>query len=242
MKKIVLCITISLLLVLHLYSSEKEKLQLESEKITVKIVEGENWIHDFPLFLGINLKNPPQFAVWIEDTKGNYIFTLFVTERIATEGWRSNGGNRRKEALPHWCHQRGVIYDDGLYLPPKEQPLTDGVTGATPKTGIELDGEPAEQLQQFVVKAEFNHSIDFNDTYPKGLKEGDVNYSGGDMGSGQPALIYSALIDLNIHQKEYELNVIGHSSPDGTDGRIYEDLSGITSANKIVKQITVTLK
>ncbi len=242
MKKAVLSIAILVLFALHLYSYDKEILQLESKDITVKIVEGENWIHDFPLFLGFNLKNPPQFAVWLEDTKGNYISTLFVTERIATEGWRSNGGNRRKEALPHWCHQRGIIYDDGLYLPTKDKPLIDGTTGATPKTGIELKLDPAEHLQQFVVKAEFNHSIDFNDLFPKNAEEGDINYSGGELGSGQPALVYSALIDLDSNIKEYTLQIIGHSSPDGTNGDVYEDLSGITSANKIVNKIVVQIK
>ena len=57
------------------------------------------------------------------------------------------------------------------------------------------------------------------------------------MGSGQPALVYSALINLESEINEYTLNLIGHSSPDGSNGDIYNDLSGITTADKIVKQI-----
>lgn len=242
MKKLFLSIAISAMLMLNICSCEKEDLQFETDNISVKVIEGENWLHDFPLFLGMNIKNPPQFVIWLEDTEGNYISTLFVTKKIATEAWMSNDGNRRKEALPHWCYKRGIIYDDGLYLPTKEEPLTDGISGATPKAGIELKLEPASYLRQFVVKAEFNHSIDFNDAFPENAKEGDSNYSGGDMGSGQPALVYSALIDLDTNIKEYNLQLIGHSSADGTNGDIYEDLSGVTSAERIVKEIVVHIK
>lgn len=242
MKKPFLSIAILAMLMLNVCSCEKEDLQFETDNISVKVIEGENWLHDFPLFLGINIKNPPQFVIWLEDTEGNYISTLFVTKKIATEGWMSNDGNRRKEALPHWCYQRGIIYDDGLYLPTKEEPLIDGISGATPKAGIELKLEPAAYLRQFIIKAEFNHSIDFNDAFPENAKEGDSNYSGGDMGSGQPALIYSALIDLDTNIKEYNLQLIGHSSADGTNGDIYEDLSGVTSAERIVKEVIVLIK
>lgn len=242
MKKPFLSIAIAAMLMLNVCSCEKEDLQFETDNISVKVIEGENWLHDFPLFLGMNIKNPPQFVIWLEDTEGNYISTLFVTKKIATEAWMSNDGNRRKEALPHWCYQRGIIYDDGLYLPTKEEPLIDGISGATPKAGIELKLEPASYLRQFVIKAEFNHSIDFNDAFPENAKEGDSNYSGGDMGSGQPALVYSALIDLDTNIKEYNLQLIGHSSSDGTNGDIYEDLSGVTSADRIVKEIVVQIK
>lgn len=242
MKKPFLSIAIAAMLMLNVCSCEKEDLQFETDNISVKVIEGENWLHDFPLFLGMNIKNPPQFVIWLEDTEGNYISTLFVTKKIATEAWMSNDGNRRKEALPHWCYQRGIIYDDGLYLPTKEEPLIDGISGATPKAGIELKVEPAAYLRQFVIKAEFNHSIDFNDAFPENAKEGDSNYSGGDMGSGQPALVYSALIDLDTNIKEYNLQLIGHSSSDGTNGDIYEDLSGVTSADRIVKEIVVLIK
>lgn len=242
MKKPFLSIAIAAMLMLNVCSCEKEDLQFETDNISVKVIEGENWLHDFPLFLGMNIKNPPQFVIWLEDTEGNYISTLFVTKKIATEAWMSNDGNRRKEALPHWCYQRGIIYDDGLYLPTKEEPLIDGISGATPKAGIELKLEPASYLRQFVIKAEFNHSIDFNDAFPENAKEGDSNYSGGDMGSGQPALVYSALIDLDTNIKEYNLQLIGHSSSDGTNGDIYEDLSGVTSADRIVKEIVVLIK
>ena len=72
--------------------------------------------------------------------KGHYLSTVYVTHKIATQSWQFSGGNRRKEALPHWCYQRGVESEDGLYLPTKKSPLVDGITGATPQgaSGIEI--------------------------------------------------------------------------------------------------------
>lgn len=189
------------------------------------------------MFLGIKKDNTPQFAIWLEDVNGKYLSTVYVTQKIATQGWVSSGGNRRKEALPHWCHQRGVLYEDGLYLPTKKQPITDAQTGATPKSDKEIKVLLADFARPVVVKAEFNHSIDFNDFFPKTAKEGDENYSGGEMGSGQPALIYADTIFPFQHSTE--LKLIGRSSSDGTNGQIYTDLEKLTTAKSIVKSIKI---
>ena len=76
-------------------------------------------------------------------------------------------------------------YDDGLYLPTKKEPFTDGLTGATPHSGFDVKMQPADGLKQFRIKIEINHSTDFNESYPKSAQEGDDNYSGGKEGSGQ---------------------------------------------------------
>jgi hypothetical protein len=93
-----------------------------------------------------------------------------------------------------------------------------------------------------VVKIEINHSTDFNEAFPKLAKEGESNYSGGKEGSGQPAIVYTANVDLLSGEKSFEANLIGHSSPDGSSGEINEDTSGLTTALHIVKRITVTIQ
>ena len=218
---------------------EKEELIYSKGDLKITIETGNEWLHDFPLFLGIIKKNPPTFAIWVEDTSGNYLSTIFATYKIATESWLSNNGNRRKESLPHWCYRRNVIYDDGLLLPTKKEPLPDGITGATPKKNKEIQVCLKDFSNPIVIKAEFNHSIDFNDYFPKNAKEEDDNYSGGEMGSGQPALIYADTIYPT--QTIVNLKLIGRSSSDGTDGNIYTDLEKITTAKNIVKNITVEL-
>ena len=217
-----------------------ELIVYEKGDVMVCIEQGEQWLHDFPLFLGINKKHPPQIAVWLEATQGNYLATVYVTHKIATQSWQASGGNRRKEALPHWCYSRGIKYDDGLYLPTKKEPLTDGISGATPHGCFDIKLSPPPALKKLVVKKEINHSTDFNEAFPKLAKEGETNYSGGKEGSGQPAIVYTANVDLLSGEKSFEANLIGHSSPYGSSGEINKDTSGLTTALHIVKRITVT--
>lgn len=207
--------------------------------ITISVEKGDGWLHNFPLFWFIKVKNAPQIAIWTEDLDGNFLSTIYVSERLAKQSWRAAGGNRRKEALPCWSHAQGNQYSDGLYLPTKDEPLPDAITGATPKGSFAANVQMSESVKQFIVKCEFNHSVDFNEHYPKDAKEGDPNYSGGKLGSGQPAVVYQTVIDLDSEQKEFEGKLIGHSSPDGSDGKIYPDTSKLTTAMDIVKGITV---
>ena len=223
-------------------SCSNEHMEYQAGDLSVCIEAGDGWLHDYPLFLGIKKKNPPQVAVWLEDADGHYLGTLYASKKIATQGWVSAGGNRRKEALPYWCFQRGVVYDDGLYLPTKSQPLVDGMSGATPRTDFDVRLKNKTGLRHFYVMVEVNHSIDFNDRYSKDKKEGEPYFSGGSEGSGQPSLIYRADVNLDSASTSFDAVLIGHSSADGTDGRLYDDLTGITSALTIVKRITVNVK
>jgi len=232
-------ILLAVVFLLNTTSCEKEELNYSTGDIRINIETGDSWLHDFPLFFGISKKNPPQFAIWLEDTSGNYLSTIFVTSKIATEGWIANKGNRRKESLPHWCHKRGVVYDDGLLLPTKEEPLPDGITGATPKVDKEFQISIKDFTEPVIIKAEFNHSIDFNDFFPENAVEGHDNYSGGKMGSGQPAVVYADTIYFNRPGRY--LKLIGRSSADGSDGMVYSDLEKLTTAKSIVKQISVEI-
>ncbi len=233
---------ICLLLACSLSSCNQEEIAYKQGDIKVSIEQGEEWLHDFPLFLGIHKKNPPQLAIWVEDTEGNYVATAYVTHKIATQSWMAAKGNRRKEALPHWCYSRGIVYQDGLYLPTKNEPLTDALSGATPRGSFAIRLAPVSLIHQIVVKIEINHSTDFNDSYPKAAKEGDAHYSGGKEGSGQPAVVYAAKVDLSFGKNVVEAELIGHSSPDGSSGKIDKDLSGLTTALHIVKRITIHIQ
>ncbi len=240
MKKFVMFITVAVGLMQT--SCNRKLLDYESDDVRVEIAEDEEWLHDFPLFLGIKKKNPPQIAIWIEDSSGRYVSTIYVSQKIATEGWLSANGNRRKEALPRWCHSRGIRYDDGLFCPTKQQPVTDALTGATPRKGFGTYFREKTGLQRFCVLVEVNHSTDFTDVYAEDAAPSSPYYSGGKEGSGQPALVYMADVDLSTQSRSFTASLIGHSSPDGSDGGIYTDMEGIDSALRIVKQITVVLK
>ena len=192
--------------------------------LQVVVEPGTEWLHDFPLFLGLKRRNPPQMAIWIESPEGVYLATVYVTRRIASQSWRMAGGNRRREARPHWWHRRGVRYADGLYLPTREEPLPDAVSGATPRGGFEARFVRDTAWGRFVMKVEVNHSTDFNDTWPRSAREGEAGWTGGRYGSGQPALVSAAVI-----------------APDGSDGRATADFTGLTSALRIIDRVVVRL-
>ena len=236
-----IAITVYCILAVTCCGCNENLIEYGTNDLKVSIEQGDEWLHDFPLFLGINKKNPPQIAIWTEDEAGRYLSTVYVTHKIATQSWQSSKGNRRKEALPHWCHQRGVQYSDGLYLPTKKEPLTDGVTGATPTGSFDVRMTPTGKRKRFVVKVEINHSTDWNEAYPKSAKEGTPNYSGGKEGSGQPAVVYAATVDTESGEKEFTASLIGHSSPDGNSGDLTADTSTLTTALHIVRNITIKI-
>jgi hypothetical protein len=64
-----------------------------------------------------------QFAVWIEDTEGKYIKTLYATRYTANGGY-----SRRPSSIPAW------VKISGLSNLTKAQ--VDAITGATPQTGM----------------------------------------------------------------------------------------------------------
>ena len=63
-----------------------------------------------------------QFAIWIENSQGQYVKTLYATRYTANGGWR-----RRETSIPVWVRQSGLA---GL-----ERAQIDALTGATPRTG-----------------------------------------------------------------------------------------------------------
>ena len=63
-----------------------------------------------------------QFAVWIEDSQGRYVKTLYATQYTAGGGWKI-----RANSIPLWVKQAS------LAAMPKDQ--VDAVSSATPRTG-----------------------------------------------------------------------------------------------------------
>jgi hypothetical protein len=205
--------------------------------VSVNIYKGEYYLHDFKVNSLITIKTPPQMAIWVEDLQGKHLQTLYATSKIVNQNWSKapsdnaqKGQIKREEALPYWNH----VKTDG-------QNILDAVTTATPKGDTAINTELSIKEEKFVVKAEVNMSTDFNKFYPKDAKPGDAGYSGGEYGSGQPAVVYAVTVDTAA-ANTFELVPIGHSSPDGNDGKLVEDLSGLDTAKDIISRITFTMK
>lgn len=196
--------------------------RLGEAKLVVSIEPGAEWTH----YIYHIIKASPQYAIWMEDTEGSFLGTLYVTQKTFDWAKKSAGQKpERVEALPYWWHKQKLVQ------------LTDAMTSATPQNDIHIYNMISDYPARVVVKLEINNSLDFNEHYTKNGKNG-TEYSGA---SGQPALIYAAEVDL-ANPGEYDLRLIGHSSPDGSDGRLYLDMSYVTTAMRIIKSTTVQLK
>ena len=192
--------------------------------------------------------NHPLMAIWVEDTAGNYIQTLYVAQSIATgifargdnsTGQWTKGEIRRPAALPYWGHKRGIVAEDGLYLPTPEKPVPDAYTGATPKNDFLLKtrlDKPGPDV--FHLLLEINQPWDWNDFWSNAKYMDDYEYKS----SAQPAVIYQASIDLNSNNKEFEMKVIGHGHYSGKDGQLYTDVTTLTSALQIAEKIIVKVE
>ncbi|MBV7274763.1 DUF2271 domain-containing protein [Clostridiaceae bacterium UIB06] len=210
----------------------------EGKDLTISITKGEQYLHKFKINSFISIKTSPQFAVWIEDLNGNYIETLYATSKIVNQSWSKAPNDsapknqiKREEALPYWTHKRGNNVIEA-----------DVISSATPKGNFIIKTKTSDKQSKYLILAEFNSSTDFNEYYPKDAVPNMDNYSGGEWGSGQPALVYSTTIDLNSTNSVYNLKLIGHSSPSGKDGNLYEDFSKLTTAKNIIKSITIEVK
>jgi hypothetical protein len=182
----------------------------------------------------LEIKITPQMAVWAEDTKGNYIDTLYVTKAFAKQKWMfvkyDPDKPLRTSCLPYWMNQR---LKAGLAVPTKNNPLPDSITGATPRGSYLLNTKVNKDLKEAVILIELNKSFDVNDAYhgsEKGFTPGTVN--------GQPSVIYSARIDLT-GTNSYQMKLLGRGGETGSDGKLYPDTNGLTTALEQAAGITV---
>lgn len=192
--------------------------------------------------------NHPLMAAWVEDEKGNYIQTLYVSESIGkgffkyadnSEGKWKPGKLIRPAALPVWAHSRGVVSKEGHYMPTMENPVPDAYTSATPKAGFVLDARTDVALPEKIkVLFEINQSWDWNEFWTNSKFPDDDEYKS----SSQPSLIYAVEINLSDLKENYQLQLIGHGHYNGSDGAIDPDLKTITTALEIVKEVTVVVK
>lgn len=187
-------------------------------------------------------------AIWIEDMNESYLQTLYVSESIAKgvfkrvtavgNKWES-GEARRPAALPYWGHKRGIAEEDGLYVPTPKSPVPDAYSGATPQGSFTLTTKTDKRLdQKFRIFFEINQPFDFNEFWANTKFSDDSDYRT----SGQPSLVYSVTVDPSDSDPVYYLNPVGHGHYSGKSGKLYTNLSTITTALQIVSEITVSIE
>jgi hypothetical protein len=228
--------------------ASKQNLTTDIETITTT-PEIINTKLEFDLTKG-KYHNHPSFAIWIEDLDSNYIETLYVTQYFAKGvfghgesepgKWKNEPGEvRRPAALPYWSHKRNIKASDGLYAPSPETAVPDALTGATPKSNFILKtGSKVTGEKGFRVLFEVNQPWDSNDFWTNDKFPDNFDYKT----SLQPALVYAVNVNQNSGEKEYYLNPIGHSHYYGYDGKLYTDLTTITTALEIFNKVKLTIE
>jgi hypothetical protein len=192
--------------------------------------------------------NHPLMAAWIEDTNGTYIQTLYIAESIAKgifgHGDKSTGKwlpgpIRRPAALPVWAHSRGVMEEDSLFIPTQATAIPDAYTGPTPPAHFVLLAKADRELPgAFNVLFEINQTWDWNEYWTNNKYPDDEEYKT----SCQPALVYKAFVEKTNRKSNIELQLIGHSHYNGSDGEIYSDINTITTAKYITESVSVEIK
>ncbi|MBN2173899.1 MAG: hypothetical protein JW731_07200 [Bacteroidales bacterium] len=192
--------------------------------------------------------NHPLMAVWVEDTTGKYIQTLYVAKSIASgifnygdnsSGTWTQGEVRRPAALPYWGHKRGDRAPDGLYLPTPANPVPDAYTGATPTGDFRLETRLDKNGPDvYDVLLEINQSWDWNEYWTNNKYPDDEDYKS----SSQPAVVYQARVGMNDTIKEFPMKFIGHSHYSGKTGELFTETNSLTTALDIADEIVVKVK
>jgi len=206
----------------------------EAKGIPIEIIFKKGVQHYYPLM-----------AIWVEDTSGQYIHSLYVAESIAkgtfrhanyADGKWQSGKKTIPSALPYWSHKQTDVRNDSTFLPTPEHPLPDAYTGATPTSSFRLRSvvQPSAG-KMYNVMFEINQSWDWNNYWYNSKFPGNKEY----LKSAQPAVVYKATIDMSSSKTTYQMEAVGHSHPYGATGKLYKDLSTFTTALEIAKKITV---
>ncbi len=237
MKKLIILISLAVSSVSFIHSQTETITTTPSDEgreIKIEFKKGKT--HNYPLM-----------AIWIETSDSTYIETVYISKSIATsvfgygdksEGVWKPGMIRRPAALPYWAHKRRVKAEDGLYLPTPDNPVPDAISGPTPSGDFVLNTViPQEAGKQFRILFEINQSWDWNEYWTNNKFPDDENYKT----SSQPSIIYEAVIDLDSQEEEYIMQPIGHGHYSGKDGKLYSDLSTLTTAKQIAGKIVIRL-
>lgn len=179
-----------------------------------------------------------QMAIWLADEQGSFIDTVYVTRKTAMKGLGNRGGGlddkwggSRLSVLPVWAYYRGVDYGGGNYYPPKDTPLVDAISSATPKAGEFVwrwRSEKALKPGKYAYYIEVNKSRDDNKQH---------NHS---WYRGQPSVVWKGDLMIGDQVSTSEARIVGHGHEAGADGNIFPDLSSLTTALELIKSVGVS--
>lgn len=189
--------------------------------------------------------NHPTYAIWAEDMEGNFLETIFITQSYASgifsrqmvgdTMWLTHSGESYQPgALPYWTHKKGLI-DDKVLVPTKDHPYVDGYSGATVQGDFVLETK-FDYNKKFRILLEVNQPWDWNKYWTTNKYPDSDAYKH----AAQPSVVYA--VTINENETEFYLNPIGHGDPKGKTGKLFTNISTLTTAFQIFESIKVEKK
>lgn len=190
--------------------------------------------------------NHPTYAIWEEDMEGNYIRTIFITKSYASgvfghqmikdSIWLNHEGTSfQPAALPYWTFKKGLIAGK-QHVPTPDYPFIDGYTCATPQGDFQFKTGKNFKSKQSKIMLELNQSWDWNKFWTNNKFPKNYAYKH----SAQPSIIYAVV--LNEDDGQFFMNPIGHGDPKGETGKLFTDISSLTTAMEIFESIEIQIK
>ncbi len=199
-----------------------------------QVVAEEKEGHQIFSFRLLLLEKKCQIAIWLTDEQGVFVDTVYVTRKIAKKGLgnRRGGlddkwGGARLSALPVWAYSRGVDYGNLNFYPPKNKPLSDAISSATPKAGeFVWEWKPKRALKpgKYFYYIEVNKSFDKNENHKHSWYR------------GQPSVVWRGSIQVGNQLSKSEAKIIGYGHVAGKNGKINPDLSTLTTSLKLIEK------
>ncbi len=206
--------------------------------VDIVVHVGPKWANTFRVAGLFPIKSPPQVALWTEKPGGQYLSTLYVTEKFGKQSWKSTDvvptETFRIEALPVWLHS---LRDSGKDWPSRVSPVPDSITGSTPTDSFRIHTVIPGELSVVRIVLEVNLAFDENEYYPNSASPDHPGYNGV---SGQPSLVYSGNVQPG-KPGAYPLKLAGHGHPAGVDGVIYQDIATVTTATDLILSCSVVV-
>lgn len=207
-------------------------IEQSSDLMSISIIKGEYYNH-------------PTFVIWKEDMNGEYLKTIFITksyasgiyghEMVGDSVWRNvSGTSIQPAALPYWTFKKGKI-NDKTYVPNPENPFVDAYTGATPKQNFKFETGSSLSKDSYRILLEINQTADWNNYWTNNK----YPYSPAYKHSAQPSIIYA--VTVNTEASVFYMNPIGHGDPKGETGKLFTDLSTLTTVKEILASVKVEL-
>jgi hypothetical protein len=179
-----------------------------------------------------NYGEPPQFAIWLENSETGEIQTVFVTYRTATGDFE--GKAECPVSLPAWigAFRQETGRDD---IPTMKNPAYDGVTGPTPQEKEFKTRLKVREGSKWYYYVEVNVSGDYTAEFPEMFSDWTTDMHG----NGQPSIIYRGEIMCKAGEMD-EPELFGRTEQMYLSTAIIPDLRGIGNAKDVFSKISVT--